>query len=158
MVSNDRSIELTFHYFKFFELLSVYRNTVKPIKFTIISPIVYSSSIIIWSFSLLDIISTSIYLFKPYSVDCWLICIILIGSALIDPETYPQVWLQIVSGLYPNRTYGFASPVGLWKVVARVPVFVIAPVDINTFIGFKSVTQVIQVWSCVGKFWPKGNK
>ena len=40
----------------------------------------------------------------------------------------------------------------------KVPVFVIAPGAINKFIGFKTVLQVIQVWSCVGKFWIKGNQ
>ena len=31
---------------------------------------------------------------------------------------------------------------GLWKVVVRVPVSVIAPVAINTFIGFEEFPQV----------------
>ena len=35
-------------------------------------------------------------------------------------------------------------PQNLWKVVARVKFFVIAPVAINAFIGFKEVTRVIQ--------------
>ena len=91
---------------------------------------------------------------------CWflLVCIIFIGSAFIDPETCPQLWLQIFSGLYPSQTYGFASSVGLWKVVSRVPVIVIGPVSINTLIFFKVVPQVIQFCSCVGKCWLKGNQ
>ena len=44
----------------------------------------------------------------------------LIGSATIDIETYPWVLLQIVCGVYPNQTCGFAFPVGLRNVVARV--------------------------------------
>ena len=46
----------------------------------------------------------------------------LIGLMFIDPETCPRVWLKIVCGPYPNRTYKFASPAGLWKAMARVPV------------------------------------
>ena len=34
--------------------------------------------------------------------------------------------------------------------------FLIAPVNINTFIEYDTVPQVIQVWSCVGKCWIKG--
>ena len=86
---------------------------------------------------------------KHYFVDFWPVCIIFIGSEFIDTETCPRVWLKIFIGPYPNRTHGFSSPKGLWKVVARVPVFVISTVTINTFIGFKAVPQVIQVWSCV---------
>ena len=50
----------------------------------------------------------------------------------------------------------FITPKGFWRVVATVPVFVIEPVSINTFIRFKKMPQVIQVWSCVGKCWLKG--
>ena len=32
------------------------------------------------------------------------------------------MWLQIVYGIYPNRKYGFYSPVGFWNVLTRVPV------------------------------------
>ena len=34
----------------------------------------------------------------------------LIGSAFIDSETCPCLWLKIVHGPYLNRTYRFASP------------------------------------------------
>ena len=44
----------------------------------------------------------------------------LIGSALIVSETCPRVCYKIVCGPYPKWTYGFASPVALWKVVVRV--------------------------------------
>ena len=60
--------------------------------------------------------------------------------------------------MYPNRTYRFAPPEGLWKVMARVTVFVTSLVVINTLIGFKSVSKVIQVLSFVAKCWPKGHK
>ena len=30
--------------------------------------------------------------------------------------------LEIVYGPYPNRTYGFDTPKGMWKVIARLPV------------------------------------
>ena len=91
-------------------------------------------------------------------VDFWLGGIIFIKLALIDPETCPWVWLQIVSGTYTNQTYWFASHIGLWKVMERVSVFFIEPVAMNTLIGFKSVPQVLQVWICVGKCCPKGHK
>ena len=120
--------------------------------------IIYSSSIILWGFSLIDIKYPSIYSFKPYFVDCLLVFIIFIISAFIYPETFPRLWLQIFSGPYPNRTYVFASPAGFWKVLVGVPVFAISPVAINTFIGFKADPQVIQVWSFIGKFFPKGHK
>ena len=95
--------------------------------------------------------------FKPNLVDFRLVCIIFIGSEFIDPETCPRVWLQIVYGLYPNRTYWFSSPAGLWKVMTTVLVLIILHVSINTLIGFKTVPQVIQVCSCVVKGFPKGH-
>ena len=108
--------------------------------------------------ALIDLKTPSSYSFNNYFVDCWPVCIIFIGSKFINTETRPRVWLKFVSGMYPNRTYRFDSPAGLWKVVVRVPVFVISLVGINTFIGFKEVPQVIQVWSFVGKCRTKGHK
>ena len=64
-------------------------------------------------------------------------CILFIVSAFIDPETCPWVCYLIFSGPYPSQAYIFSSPAGLWKVVARVPVFEISHVIINAFIGFK---------------------
>ena len=72
---------------------------------------------------LLDLKLSSSSSFKPSFVDCWLVCIIYIRSAFIDPEIFPWVLLQTFSGMYSNRTYGFASPTGLWKVMAKVPFF-----------------------------------
>ena len=43
-------------------------------------------------------------------------------SALIDPEIFYWMWLQIVCGPYPNWTYGFYSPTHLCKFMDRVPV------------------------------------
>ena len=97
--------------------------------------------------------SYSRYFLKPSSADCWLVCIIFIGLEFIDPETCPQVWLQIISGQYPNRTYWFYSPTGLWKVLVRLPFFVIAPVEINTLIGFKAVPQVWYFWWVFSDFF-----
>ena len=85
-------------------------------------------------------------------------CIIFIGSSFIVPEKFPWDSLKIVSGPYPNWTNIFDSPAGLWKVMSMVMVFLIAPVDINTLIGFKAVPQFLQVFSCVGKYKPKGHK
>ena len=73
--------------------------------------------------ALLNLKYSSSSLFKPFFVDCWLVCFIFIGLAFIDPETCPQAWFQKVSGMYPNQKYGFSSTRGLWKFVARVPVF-----------------------------------
>ena len=58
----------------------------------------------------LDLNFPSSYLCHPYFVDCWLLRIIFIGSGFIYPEPFPWVWFKIVSGMYPNRTYIFASP------------------------------------------------
>ena len=46
----------------------------------------------------------------------------MIGSALIDTETFHLVWLKIVSRPYPNWTYRVASPVDFGKVMVEVPV------------------------------------
>ena len=156
MFSNDRVVELTFHYFYFYFLIS--RTTVKMILVILVYSVIFFSSIVIWGFSVIDIKYPSSSYFNPFFVDCWPVCIIAIGSVFINPETWPRAWLQIFSELYPNRTYGFSSPNGLWKVVATVPFFVISPVAIDTLIGFKAVPLVIQVWSCIGKFLTEGHK
>ena len=46
----------------------------------------------------------------------------LTGSAFIDPETCPWVWLKFFYELYPKRAYRFAFPIGFLKVTERVPV------------------------------------
>ena len=46
----------------------------------------------------------------------------------------------------------------LWKIVTRVPVFVISFFAINTLVGFKAFSQVLQVCSCVGKCRLKGHR
>ena len=46
----------------------------------------------------------------------------LIGSVFIDPKSCPWVWLKIICGTYPTWTYRFDNPVGLLKVIVRVPV------------------------------------
>ena len=127
-----------------FWLFFIYLTTGKPIQVIYIYWMIYLSIIFLWSFTFLDIKYPSSSLFKPSFVDCWLVCIIFIGSALMDTKTCPQVWLKIVSGPDPNRMYVFASHAGLWKVVARVPVFAIAPAAINKLIGFKEFPQVWQ--------------
>ena len=52
---------------------------------------------------------------------------------------------KLLVGRIPNWTYKFASPAGLWKVMARVPFFVISSVTINALFSLKGVPQVIQV-------------
>ena len=205
-----------------FWLFIIYRTTVQPIKVFLIYFIIYSSSIVLWSFSynncvvdcwhicfnwsdqsslilklvlgcdwnfmwaeskpyiwiclprrfvegcgenfsiqlvaLLDLKYLSSYLFKTCFVNCWLVRITFIGSEFIYPKTCPWVWLKILSGMYPNQTYGFASIAVLWKVVARMPFFVIEPVTINKLIVFKDVPQNIQFCICIGKCWLKGHQ
>ena len=92
----------------------------------------------------------SISSFKPSFVDFWLVRIIFIGVVFIGTETSPWVCLKVFSAPYPNQTYIFASPAGLWKIVARVLVFVISHVVINTFIGFKEFPKV---WQFLMNFW-----
>ena len=116
------------------------------------------SEFLLWFIALVDLKYPSISLFKPYFVDCWLVCNLFIVTKFIDIETCPLVWLQIFGGIYPNQTYVFASTTGLWAAVARVMAFVISPVDINTLIEFNAVPQVLQVCSCLGKCWIKGHK
>ena len=132
-------------------------TTVKYLQVIIISSIIYSSSIVLWSFIFLDLKYPSSYSNKPSFVDFWPVCVIFIVSVFIDPETFPWVRLQIVSGKYTNRTYTFSSPAGLWKVVVRVTVFVILPVAINTLIVIKADPKVIQDLICVVKCWTKGH-
>ena len=45
------------------------------------------------------------------------VCIKFIISALIDNDTCPWVWLQIVCGMYTDRTYGFTFPAGLGNIL-----------------------------------------
>ena len=106
-------------------------------------------------FIFLDLKSPSSFLFKPSFVDFWLVCIKLIISAFIYPENCCCAWLKIVSGPYPKQTHRFASPTGLWKVVERVPVFMISPVAINILIGLEAVTQIwivlVYCWKLICK-------
>ena len=91
MFSNYRSTELTFHSFYIVYYYSVFIEIVKLILVILISLIIYLSSIVLWSISMLDLKSPSSSLFKPSFVDCWLVCIIFIGSVFIDPKTCPWV-------------------------------------------------------------------
>ena len=56
------------------------------------------------------------------SLNCWLLTSLSVLFVLefIDIEIPPPGVLKIICGTYPNQTYGFASPTGLWKVVAWV--------------------------------------
>ena len=114
MFSSNCLIELTFNYFIFF-YYSFIKIQLNPYKF---SYLLYYLFIKYWSLEFLKYISR--YLFKPSLVNCWFFCIIFIGSAFIDHENCPWVWLKIISGPYPNHTYIFDSPTGLSKVVVRV--------------------------------------
>ena len=127
MLWNNCSIQITLHYyyivFNYSLFLRLHLKRYKLLLFLwfFIHKVLFSGFLVInFSFSLL------------------LTCLfILIGSVFIDPETCPQVWLKFFCGPYPKRIYVFASPTGLWKVAARLPVFVILPVVINIFIVFK---------------------
>ena len=74
------------------------------------------------TFKPIQVIISFKFFIKSIYFYCWLVCIVFIGSAFIDTVTVPRVWLKIVSGTYPNRTYGFSSPTGLWRVVVRMMV------------------------------------
>ena len=71
-----------------------------------------------------------------------LLIVDLCVSHLLDQHTLNMILVlrcdrKLTVGRIPNQKYGFASPTGFWKVVARVTVFVISPVTINILIGFK---------------------
>ena len=83
---------------------------------------------------------------------------VIIGSAFIRPETFPQVWLQILCGPYPNCTYGFDSPITLWKVVVRVHVDCICllkPIDwfYSLKNSLKLFTQAYFCWLLTCLYW-----
>ena len=66
------------------------------------------------------------------------------------------MWLKIVCGMYPNQTYIFASPTGLWKVVVRVLVgfsYLLSSFDwfVWSKISFKLFVQDFFSWflTCV---------
>ena len=137
MFWNDCLIELTLQYFYILLSILIYWSIVKLIQFIIIYLNVYSSNIALWSISFLDLRYPSTSLMKPFFVHCWLVCIIFIWSEFIDPETCPWMWLKTST----TFTYRFSYPIGLWKVVVRMHVLVMAPVAIITLIGFKTVPQ-----------------
>ena len=110
MLSNDRSIKLTFHSFYIFKLFFIYRTTVKPIQVIIISSIIYSSSIVLLSFIFLDLTSTSSYPFKPCFVDFWLVCIIFIRLEFIDPEKFPRCYYKLSVGCIQIRHTDLLPP------------------------------------------------
>ena len=71
--------------------------------------------------------------------------------------------LEKFSWLYPNRTYGFAPPVGFWKAVARVPflwfhlsssIHWLASRQFLKFIftGFKSIISRFSCWVLLSVF------
>ena len=145
MFSNDCSIELTFRYFyilfNYFSFLGLKLNRYKS--FLFIRWFIHE--ILFFGFFKIS--------FKTSFVDFWLVCIIFIGSVFIDPVTCTRMWLQIVSGTYTNRTYGFEFPACLCKVMVRVTVFVIATVAINTLIVFKAVPKVWQFLWMIGDWF-----
>ena len=93
----------------------------------------------------------------PY-LCCWLSTslFLLIRSAFIDHETCTQVQLQTVCGPYTNCTYGIDYPVGLCKVMVRVPVgcsYLFDSIDLfaSSKISFKWLVQAFFCWmlTCV---------
>ena len=60
--------------------------------------------------------------------------------------------------IYTQILVIYFLPFSMEKVVARVPIFVIAPVPITAFIVSTAVPRVIKFCSCVGKCNPKGQK
>ena len=152
MFSNDHLIELTFRYFYiYFWIFFIYRTIVKPIHVIIISSIVCLSDLFS-SFTIIDIKCPSNYLSNRYFVDCLLMWIILISSDLIDTETFPWFRLKIVSVPYPKQTYGFAYLAGLWKVVAKVLVFLLHLLSLIHWLESRQILKLFKfsvVWVSV---------
>ena len=140
MSSNDNSIKLTFHFFTLFS--------------TIIYPLNYISAdtsyyylfdLLLLNYCYLDFLLSS---FLNWFLNC---SFALNGKSSIDLETFTWVWLQIIFGKYPNRTYGFSSRTGLWKVATRVPVRcseLFASIDCFAWykISFKLFAQDLFCW------------
>ena len=138
-LSNDRSIELTLYILVFFLTILDCQNYSS----TDTSYYYFFDLIFIKYISLGFQLSYLRHLLQTFFFA-------FIGSTFIDPETFSRVCKKFVFGTYPNRTYVFAYPTGLWKAVVRVLVFVISTIVINTLIGFKAVTQV-GYWTLIYK-------
>ena len=100
--------------------------------------------------------------FKLFSSHIFFI-VDLFVSYLLDQRTLNLklvLWCDIKYsvGHIPNQTYGFYLPTALWKVMERVPVFVISPVAINTLIRFKEVNKVIKFLICIVSVGPMATK
>ena len=90
-----------------------------------------------------------------YIVYCWPFLSATV-SAFIDPESFPQVCLKIVCGMYTKRTYGFNPHTGMCIFVVRVPVGcsdLFASIDWFdwSIISFKLFVQAFFYWllTCV---------
>ena len=112
MFSNDCMIEQTFNYFSFlfeyFWFLELQFNWYKLLLFILY--IIHQ----VFFFGFLVIIFASLIVDLFFGIDLisvhwsWNLSLGFLEKNLCGP--------------YPNRTYGFSSPAGLWKVVARVTV------------------------------------
>ena len=56
---------------------------------------------------------------------------------------FSSVWLKIVCGVYPNRTYGFSSPADLRKVTERVPIRCNCLLKLIIFFLIKNILQFL---------------
>ena len=136
MFSNNRSIEITFNYFYLVLLL-----------------------LISWWIVTLIQVLVSFKLFVQSIFCLFLTCM------------YHIYWISVhwswklSSGVIANRQWSVSKPYirscfprKLAEGGGKGLSFFIAPVTINTFIGFKKVPRVIEMWNCIYNCWPKGHK
>ena len=97
------------------------------------------SSIVLWGFSYHLCIIDCWSVFSHWLYQCLLILKLVLGCD----------WKLYIMICFPRRFVEFRG---------EGAGFFISPVTINTFIGFKVVSQFIQLWSCVVKCKSKGTK
>ena len=106
MLPNDRSIELIFNSFYFiFDYSSFIELQFNRCKL-----------LLLFWFVIIKLMLSPLRL--------WLLIFLfsLIGSEFIDTKTCPQMCQKFFCGTYPNRTYGFSSPVDFPEVVVSITV------------------------------------
>ena len=106
LLFNQTNVSLFYIVFDHYWFLELY---IKRYKILLFLRLFIHQVLFFYVLTFLDLKYTSNYSFKNCFADCWLVCIIFIGSTFIDPESCPQVCLQIVSGMYSNQIYRFAT-------------------------------------------------
>ena len=145
MLSNNRLIKLTFHYFY---IIFDYSWFIE------LNLNQYMLLLFLWLFiHHFFFFGVLVVIFASLVFYCLLA---LIGLEFIDIETCSELWLLIDCRLYPNQTCGFASPAGLWKFMVRVSVscsYLFISIDCisRSKISFKLFVQALFCWlfNCV---------